>query len=112
LKNRSAIYYYSALFPIWMIAFTIIFLLPIKLMKIPPEQPLIEYCPLWLSTLLLIIALVVGMIVAIFLANRISAKFISKDDMIKIINKNIRPYSPFYSLIIRDVDKVYKKKDT
>jgi len=111
LKNRSAIYYYSILVPIWYLAFVIISVVPLKLLGIPLEQPLQESLPVWLGILYLIIAIVGAMVVAILLTNRIAAKFMSKEAMIKIINKNILPYSPFYALIIRNIEKIYQEKD-
>jgi hypothetical protein len=110
LKNRSTIYYYFIWFPIWGLAITVIFLGPLKLLGISTVQPFSEF-PIWLAILHLIVAIVGGMVVALLLANRIASRLISKDTMIKIISKNILPYSPFYGLIIRDIDRIYKKKD-
>jgi hypothetical protein len=53
-----------------------------------------------------------GVAVATFLSHRIAAKFLPKDTMTKIVNKNIRSPSRLYDLITRDIDKIYKKKDT
>lgn len=111
MKDRSAIYYFSIMVPIWGLTIIIIGLGPLKLLGIPTDQSLSEY-PVWLGILHLVISGVGGMVVAIFVANRIVAKFISKEAMIKIINKNILSSSPFYGLIMRDIDKIYKKKDT
>jgi hypothetical protein len=110
LKDRIAIYYFI-FFPVWLLAASIIFLGPPKLLGIPTDQSLPEF-PVWLGILLLIVAVVGGMVVAMLITNRIASKFISRDAIIKAINKNILHRSPFYGLIIRDIDKIYKKKDT
>ncbi len=87
-------------------------MVPLKLLGIPPDKPLSEFIPMWFSILYVIIAMVGTMAVAILLTNRIAATFISKEAMIKIINENIlSSSSPFYALIIRDIEKIYQKKD-
>jgi uncharacterized membrane protein YphA (DoxX/SURF4 family) len=83
----------------------------LKLLEILTDKSYPESFPVWLAIIISIISVVGGMLVAIFLANRIAAKFISKENMIKIINKNILPFSPFYDLILRNIDRIYKKKD-
>jgi uncharacterized membrane protein YphA (DoxX/SURF4 family) len=98
------------LFPIWGLAITVIFLGPLKLLGISTVQPFPEF-PFWLAILLLIVAIVGGMVIALPLANRIASRFLSKDTMIKIVNKNIFPYFPLYGLIMRDIDRIYGKKD-
>jgi len=110
LKYKRIIYY-LILFSVWSLAFIVISVVPLKLLGIHFDQPLPESFPVWLGLLYLIIAIVGAMVVAILLANRIAAKFMSKEAMIKIINKNILSCSPFYALIIRNIEKIYQKKD-
>lgn len=105
--------YYLINFSIWMLGFIIISIVPLKLLGIPFDKLSSESSPFWLGMLYIVIAIVGSWFFAILLTNRIASKFMSKEAIVKIIKKNfLSSSSPFYSLIIKDLDRIYRKKDT
>ena len=94
-----------------MLGWIIISIAPLILLGIPIDQPPPESFPRWLEILYIVITLLVSMIVATLLTNRIASKFMSKEAMVRIISKNFLITSPFYSLIIKDIDRIYRKKE-
>jgi len=110
--SLKSFYYYLILFSIWMLAWLISSIVPLKLLGVPLDHPASEISPFWLDMLYIAITLLVSMVIAMLLTNRIASKFMSKEAMIKIIKENFLITSPFYSLIMKDVDRIYQKKDT
>ena len=110
MKYRST-GYYVILWCVWALAFIGIFVVSLRLVGVAFDWPRSESLPVWLGILYLIIAVVGALVVAVLVANRIAAKFMSKEAMIEIINKNFDSSSPFYGLIVRDIEKIYQKKD-